>query len=92
MSLLPPLALCLLVVAACGEGEAPAKSGPFDPAMRAVCGSAAAAIAGDVTGAHTLFVDRAHQRLHELAAAVEKPDRQVAGRLLEASARTDLRA
>jgi hypothetical protein len=41
---------------------------------------------GDPAAAATIFHDRAHDRLHELALAVDPSSRAVAGRLLEAKA------
>lgn len=41
------------------------------------------------SAAEALFFDRAHERLHEIAAAVEQVDRAAAGRLLEAKERVE---
>ncbi len=48
-----------------------------------------AAIDGDPSLASTLFFDRAHDRLHELAAAVSDIDRSIEARLLEAKQRVE---
>lgn len=62
---------------------------PFAGPYRAVCDAATAARRGDPQRARTLFLDGAHQGIHELAATVTKRDRPAAGRMLEAKERVE---
>lgn len=52
-------------------------------AVEALCAATEAAADGDSDAASAIFADRAHEPLHNLAAAVAERDRGVAGRLLE---------
>jgi len=63
--------------------------GRFASARGGVCQAAEAAGDGDAAGAKTIFFDRSHQPLHELAAAAQERDRGVAARLLEAKERVE---
>ncbi len=65
------------------EQEADAEAVRFEDAQSGVC-EAAAAAASDVEAAEAIFFDRAHDSLHELAAALGDTDRVSAARLLEA--------
>lgn len=61
----------------------------FLNARDGLCAAAARARGGDPSGARTLFFERAHQPLHELAAAAQEEDPAVAARLLEAKAQVE---
>lgn len=80
------------LAAALRRDDSPARAPDSSPAatFRAardgVCSAAAGARGGDVTAARDTFFDRSHQPLHDLAAAAQRTDRAVAGRLLEAKA------
>lgn len=52
-------------------------------AIQGLCAATEAAAEGRDDEVSALFADRAHQQLHDLAAAVAKRDRAMAGRLLE---------
>lgn len=73
-----------------GVGETIAVQGQTFPisaltdAVAGICDARAAAEAGNVEDAETIFVNRAHQALHVIAAAVEDEDREQAARVLEA--------
>lgn len=54
-----------------------------------VCQALEEARAGRVEAARRAFVNRAHQPLHDLAAAAGERDREVAARLLEAKQRVE---
>ncbi len=62
---------------------------PFVGPYQAVCDAATAAHRGQPTRARTLFLDGAHQGIHELAATATKRDRPSAGRMLEAKERVE---
>jgi len=83
--------LTLLVVSTCGSNDAsPPASPPDQPSVvDALSEARGAAIDGDPSLARTLFFDRAHDRLHELAAAVSDIDRSIEARLLEAEQRVE---
>lgn len=92
---LPAIAAGLVLLTGCGESsprstatetstpEADAEAVRFEDAQSGVC-EAAAAAASDVEAAEAIFFDRAHDSLHELAAALGDTDRVSAARLLEA--------
>jgi hypothetical protein len=77
------VSLGALVVVACGSDTTRAAPSPYASTLLAVCGAAALARSGDATAARTTFLDRAHQGVHELAAATTPHDRPAAGRMLE---------
>lgn len=81
-----------LALAACDRGtNAPAAGGGGDHAARAIAGlcTIEAGRTEDLEGASRAFYDRAHDSLHEIAAAVEDVDRAVAARLLVAKERVE---
>jgi len=86
MNPLRTLGVLLLVMAtACGANgktTSAARPAPYAGLYRGLC--AARANAARPTAARRAFFDRAHQSIHELAAAVAASDRATAGRLLEA--------
>jgi hypothetical protein len=92
--LLLPLVL-LGALAGCGSSSAGPnpKEGtadtPFTATYRAVCEAAQAAGGGDVAKARTVFLDRAHQGVHQLAATATQHDRPAAGRMLEKKERVE---
>ena len=57
--------------------------------FRAVCRSADHASAGEYRNAHRVFVDQAHEGLHQLAARLTTTNRQAEARLLESKARVE---
>lgn len=81
------IAVLLGAAVACGS-TATGESGA-DPLVSDICAAADSALAGHANDAEERFVDRAHQRLHELAAEVTEVDRAVAARLLEAKQRVE---
>lgn len=76
-----------------GDTEPRTSSASVDPqfvtARDGVCEAEARARAGDAPGARSVFLGRAHQPLHQLAAATQIRDRAAAARLLEAKARVE---
>lgn len=81
------------VISALAGSEGQSSSSPpgpsFASARDGVCQAADAASHGNPAGARTAFFDRAHQPLHELAAAAQESDRAAAARLLEAKERVE---
>lgn len=79
----PVAALALVVLVACGgSGGSPPAADPdarLVDAHAALCDAAA-----DPAHSRTLFFDRSHDALHEVARDLEGKDRALAGRLLEA--------
>lgn len=78
-------AVVVLVGTACGTNERPtsaAKPAPYADLYQGLC--VARSRVARPTEARQAFFDRAHQRIHQLGAAVALEDRAVAGRLLEA--------
>ncbi len=73
-----------------GGGETIAVQGQTFPvstltdAAEGICDALVKAEAGEVEDAETIFVNRVHQSLHVIGAAVEDEDRGQAARLLEA--------
>ena len=73
-----------------GGGETIAVQGQTFPvsdltdAVAGLCDARAAAAEGNEEDAETIFINRIHQPLHVIAAAVEDEDREQAARLLEA--------
>ena len=64
-------------------------SNEAEPEMRtfqAVCNAADRATRGEYEAARRIFVDEAHEGLHQLAAALSDIDREAEARLLEAKA------
>ena len=57
--------------------------------FRAVCRSAEQASVGEYRDAHRVFVDQAHEGLHQLAADLTTINRQAEARLLESKARVE---
>jgi len=77
--------LALLAAGACGtddDSTAAKPAGPYDLLYQGLCVTRARA--SQPAAARTAFFDRAHQPLHELAAAVARDNRAAAARLLEA--------
>lgn len=70
------------------SSPAPAGSRPGE-VVAAVCGARTAAARGESEGARRIFVNTAHDRLHELAAAAGQVDRSAEARLLEAKQRVE---
>lgn len=87
------IAVTVAVMAFTGTDDGPTGEGgagaSFVSAHAAVCQAADAARQGDARRARALFLDLAHQSLHELAAAVQERDRAAAARLLEAKGRVE---
>ena len=86
------VAIAAAISAATGEGDqaSQASSPPsFELARDGVCQAAEAADHGDATRARSVFFDRSHQPLHELAAAAQERDRAATARLLEAKQRVE---
>lgn len=83
---LPPALLLLLAAVIAwtsfggGEDEAPVAVAAVD----GLCAARDAAAGGESEAASAVFADRAHEPLHDLAAAVAVRDRGAAGRLLQA--------
>lgn len=71
------------------QASSPTAGASFASARDGVCQAADAARQGDPAGARAAFFDRAHQTLHELAAAAQERDRATAARLLEAKERVE---
>lgn len=65
-----------------GEEDIPVRN--LVAGVAAVCAAAAGAVSGDIASARARFLDSAHEAMHDLARAVEVPDRSSAARLLEA--------
>lgn len=87
MSGLRRLSVVLLMVTATacganGRATSAAKPAPYAGLYQGLC--VARARAARPAAARDAFFDRAHQPIHELAAAVALTDRATAGRLLEA--------
>ncbi len=75
--------LLVLAVGACGtDDNAASPARPYDSLYQGLC--VARARATQPAAARTAFFDRAHQPIHELAAAAAREDRAAAARLLEA--------
>ena len=77
-------AVGLTIAALSFEPEDKAPPGAARAAHAAVCDSLAAARSGDAAAARMVFVDRAHEGLHQLAADTADQDRAAAAELLEA--------
>ena len=77
------LAITVLAATSCTSDGSPSGRSPSRVTV-GLCAAATAARAGDATEARRIFFDRAHDPLHELAAAVGEQDRSAAARLLEA--------
>lgn len=80
--------IAMLATACSGE---PAPEGPADPspAERAILGLCEIRDASDLRTAETVFHDRSHETLHQLAADVEEVDRSAAADLLTAKQRIE---
>lgn len=79
----------VLVAATIGcSSPAPAEQGPAE-VVAAVCDARTAAAEGEADGARRIFVNTAHDRLHELAAQTGRVDRGAEARLLEAKQRVE---
>lgn len=74
---------CALVLPACGS-EPAGPGGELGTALEGLCEARRLAGRGLVGGAETVFQDRAHAYLHELARETARTNREAAGRLLEA--------
>jgi uncharacterized protein YceK len=88
--LLPVAVVGLL--SGCGSSSTAPKAaatGPFDATYRAVCEAAQVAREGDTTKTRTVFIDRAHQGVHQLASKAAERDRPAAGRMLERKERVE---
>lgn len=73
----------VLAVGACGtDDDATSPARPYESLYQGLC--EARARATQPAAARTAFFDRAHQPIHELAAAAAQEDRAAAARLLEA--------
>ncbi len=66
-----------------------AKALPVQVAFQGLCEARAAAEAGDVLGASTIFQSRTHGELHSLGDRLSTTDREAAARLLEAKQRVE---
>lgn len=83
------VAAATLSVAMLGcSSPAPAEGRPAD-VVAAVCDARAAAEKGEADGARRIFVNTAHDPLHELAAEAGQVDRSAEARLLEAKQRVE---
>ena len=85
---LPALSVLTAVavtLSACGSGPPPDDTSAEGHArlVAGLCAAAAAARSGDHQGARSLFFDRAHQPIHQLAAAASVVDRAASAKLLE---------
>lgn len=81
------LTAAAVAIPACGGDPPPPDdtSGDGQASLAAgLCAAAAAARSGDQQAARRLFFDRAHQPIHQLAAATSEVDRAAAAKLLEA--------
>ena len=76
------------LVAACGNGGGSTTAGR-SPLIDSLCTARTDAARGDEQGANREYFDHVHQRLHELAADVQRRDRSEAARLLEAHQRVE---
>lgn len=76
--------LVVAVLAGRDTDQETTAAGRFGPVRSALCGARSAAARGEMAEARRLFVDHAHQGLHELAATAGDTDRAAAARLLEA--------
>ena len=74
--------MLVTTLAGCGNGSGRATPPAYAAMYEGLC--ATRARADDSAAARQVFFDRAHQRVHELAAETARRDRAVAGRLLEA--------
>jgi len=84
------IAVAISTIADSDEGPPGAGAqGSFAAARTAVCQAAGSARQGDAIRARAIFLDDAHQPLHELAAAAQQSDRSAAARLLEAKGRVE---
>lgn len=90
---LTPAVVLALTLAGCGSSSTSAPSvsalPPSSSTYHAVCEAARAARAGNTAMARTVFLDRAHQGVHQLAASAAAHDRPAAGRMLEAKERVE---
>ncbi len=82
-----------VVLGACGGGQArskPVVEQPGTELVTSLCDATGRAGAGDPAAARLVFFDRAHQPIHELAAAhFAGPDRAAAAHLLETTQRVE---
>jgi len=87
------LGLLFLFLMACGDGSSGAPSDGHQEWRQAVVTLCEAALRAenDKRAAEDLFMDRAHDPLHEIADAVSESDREVAARLLEGKNLVELR-
>ena len=71
-------------VAACGEAQPQSETAPLDGQVVAALCEARGHVLRDAGTAKAIFLDRAHDELHDLAGEVAEIDRSAAARLLEA--------
>lgn len=89
MRFAPKVVATALTVAMFGcSSPAPAEQRP-GAVVAAVCDARNAAAEGEADGARRIFVNTAHDRLHELAAETGRSDRGAEARLLEAKQRVE---
>lgn len=73
----------------CGDDSGSPATTPDAGVVAALCAASDRARTGDGGGARTIFFDRAHDALHQLAADVSDDDRAAEARLLEAKQRVE---
>ena len=79
---MPAVAIVVLTLSACGLNSD--SDDPYRLVVSGLCEAEEQAVAGDITGAETVFYDSVHRLLHDLAAETADVDRAAAARLLEA--------
>ncbi|MGH9242945.1 MAG: hypothetical protein ACRD29_01230 [Acidimicrobiales bacterium] len=82
------VACSVLAFTGCGTNTESAPTAATD-SQRVIDALCMAPDAGDALQARTIFFDRAHEPLHQLAADVGDDDRGIEGRLLEAKQRVE---